>query len=161
MKPLVSFLMLFAFAIAAPAQNKSTSPAAADTNKFAAALEAQISCKEKVQPAKAIRALQRAGVISRTYAEEDSINFYRVKMPLTVFGYKVLSVIAFDEDLPFERGPGTLPPTLLGILVSDRIKDVKAKLGYLESQSVIIEEHDDSPGPPHKPRMRTEIWCSR
>jgi len=161
MKCLVSFLILLFCAIATLAQNKSISPATTDTSKFAEALEAQISCKEKVQPAKAIRALQRAGVISATYDEEDSINIYRVKKPLTVFGYNVLSVIAFDEDLPFERGPGTLPPTLIGILVPDRIKEVKAKLGYLESQGVIIEEHNESPGPPRKPRMRTEIWCSR
>ena len=161
MKYLIVFPIVFALAIATHAQEESASPAATDTSKFAQALEAQIGCKEELQPAKAIRALLRAGVISARYDEEDSVSYYPVKKPLTVFGYRVLSVIAFDPDLPFERGPGTLPPVLLGILVADPMKAVKAKLGYLESRNVIIDEHVERTGPSHRPHTRTEIWCSR
>jgi hypothetical protein len=48
--------------------------------KYAAALETQISCWQKPEPTKAIRALQQASIISkRTYNVVDSVSFFKVK----------------------------------------------------------------------------------
>jgi hypothetical protein len=133
------------------------------TKKYAEALEAQITCKQKVQPLKAIRALQKAGIISpTTYIVSDSVSFFRVKKPMTVFGYKPVAVIGFDYyPRVFARGPGTSPGILLGILVTNPVNEVKTKLSFLDQQKVMIDEVDDTLGPPQKPRTRTEIYCFR
>jgi len=159
MKHLVLLLVLVAFTVAAFAQNEGTATGATDTSKFAAALEAQIGCKGELQPAKAVRALQHAGIIPAKYYRSESTNYYSVNKPLTVFGFNAVAVVAFDPDLPFDRAPGTLPPVLLGILVAEPLKEVKAKLGYLEAGNVVIDQTDE--GTQRKPRLRTEIYCAQ
>src|SRR5687768_15906316 len=65
-------------------------------DKFSTALESQLSCKNAPEPAKAIGALQRAGMLERrSYFVIDSVNYFRVRRPLTVWGFKVVSVFGF------------------------------------------------------------------
>lgn len=82
-------------------------------NMFAKALEDQISCNQKIDPIKAIRALKKVGIISgRAYITIDSLNYFRVNRRLKVFGLDVRSIVAFDYDSNlFRRGPGTAPGT--------------------------------------------------
>src|SRR5437762_1656882 len=85
--------------------------AASQYKEFADALETQVSCAQKPEPIKAIRALRKAGIISRTpYNVVDSISYFRVTKPLTVLGFEVYSVLGFDYNQKiFARGPGTSP----------------------------------------------------
>src|SRR5437667_12719303 len=74
---------------AAPVQNQ----------KFADALQDQVSCGQKPEPAKAIRALQKEGIVSnKPYNIVDSVSFFRLQKPLNVLGFKVYAVSAFDYD---------------------------------------------------------------
>src|SRR6478672_4845833 len=104
------FIALLAFSTNATAQSASS--------KFAAALEDQIRCSEKPEPYRAIRALQRAGLVKRNYyINVDSLSYFRVQKPLEVFGMKVVAVIGFDAYPMFGRGPGTSPGTTIGVVV--------------------------------------------
>jgi hypothetical protein len=149
----IAFYMLITVALAAgvSAQVKTQ---AAQNQKFAAALEAQVSCIEKVEPVKAIRALQRAGIISKNpHIVIDSVSYFKVRRPLTVLGYKVESVSGYDEESKiFKRGPGTSPGIQLGIVVASPIEEVKLKLKGLDLQNVMINESDIDP-------VRTQITC--
>ena len=128
---------------------------------FADALEAQISCRQKPQPSKAIRALQRAGFLARRpYNSVDSVNYFRIKKPLNVWGFNVYSVLGFDNNPKlFERGPGTSPGILLGIVVPYPVEEVKAKLKDLDPQKITIEAATDEIGIGRKSHIRTEIFC--
>ncbi len=140
-----------------PAQRK-TDPS---DKKFAAALEAQISCRQKLQPSKAIRALQNAGILPRhPYNSVDSVNYFRIKKPLSVWGLKVFSVLGFDNNPKiFERGPGTSPGILLGVVVPYPVDEVKSKLKDLDRQKITIQEATDEIGISRTPHIRTEIFC--
>lgn len=146
------------FMVGAMAQVKT---AAAQDKRFADALEAQISCGEKLEPIKAIRALQKAGIISKSaYIVVDSVSYFKVRRPLTVLGYRVESVSGFDyEPRVFERGPGTSPGQRLGIIVPASVEEIKSKLKSLDSRKIMFEKPEDFETEPRKPRVRTEITC--
>jgi hypothetical protein len=135
--------------------------AAAQDKKFAASLEAQVSCSEKLAPIKAVRALQKAGIISKSaYIVVDSVSYFKVRRPLNVLGYKIEAVSGFDyEPRVFERGPGTSPGRRLGIVVPASVEDVKSKLKALSSRKVMFEEAEDFESEPRQRRARTEITC--
>lgn len=137
---------------------RTTAPA---NKKFAEALEAQISCRQKPQPSKAIRALQNAGIAFRQpYNSVDSVNYFKIKQPLRVLGLKVYSVLGFDTNPKiFERGPGTSPGILLGVVVPYSVDQVKSKLKALDTQKLNIEEARDEIGIRRKSHIRTEISC--
>jgi len=129
-------------------------------SKFAAALEDQIRCSEKPEPYRAIRALQRAGLVRRNYyINVDSLSYFRVRKPLTVFGMKVVSVIGFDAYPMFGRGPGTSPGITIGVVVPYSVEEVKQRLSRLPQDKIMIDEAEDYIGT-NAPKNRTEIWCS-
>ncbi len=140
-------------------------PSAQTNAKFSAALESQLSCKETPKPAKAIRALQRTGMIERrSYFIIDSVNYFHVRRPLTVWSFKVVSVFGFDffNQRIFERGPGTAPPTTLGVVVPVSEANVKAKLLNLGLDHISVQraEELDFDSKRTKSSVLTEISCT-
>jgi hypothetical protein len=130
---------------------------------YSAALESQITCAQFLDPAKAIGSLQRAGVIEqRLYLNYDSLNYFRVRKPLVVWGLRVVSVFGFDHnERIFERGPGTAPPVELGVVVPYPVARVKSKLSRLGLQNVKVQRAAELDIPPRRGRSRalTEIYC--
>jgi len=133
-------------------------------NKFSTALESQLSCKEKPKPAKAIGALQRMGIIyRRPYFGVDSLNYFHVRQPLTVWGFKVVSVFGFDfNPRIFERGPGTAPPITLGVVVALSETAVKARLLSLDLQNIAVQRAAELELDSRRTKstVMTEIACS-
>ena len=146
------------------ARNKQDA-ATQTSDKFSTALESQLSCKNTPEPAKAIGALQRAGIIERrTYINIDSMNYFHVRQPVTVWGFKVVSVFGFDfNPRIFERGPGTAPYITLGVVVPVSERNVKAKLSSLGLENIAVgraaELELDSKR--IKSSVLTEIYCEK
>ena len=137
----------------------------AQTNdKFSSALESQLSCKNAPEPAKAIGALQRAEMIERrSYFVIDSVNYFRVRRPLTVWGFKVVSVFGFAfSPRIFDRGPGTAPPLTLGVVIPDSEANVKAKLLGLGLEHISVQRAAelDFDSKRTKATVLTEISCT-
>jgi len=142
---------------------KGPTPMPQDDGKYSAALESQISCSQFLDPAKAISALRSAGVIERrSYLNYDSLNYFKVRKPLTVWGLRVVSVFGFDHDeRVFERGPGTAPPVELGVVVPYTVAEVKFKLSGLGLQNIKVQRAAELDISPRRGRSRalTEIYC--
>jgi hypothetical protein len=158
-KTILCIVIAVVLAVSAMGQVKT---AASRYKAFADALEAQISCAQKPDPTKAIRSLNKAGIISRTpYNVVDSVSYFRVTKRLTVLGFEVYSVLGFDYNQKiFARGRGTSPGTMLGIVVPYQVEEVKSKLKNLDSQkSIIIDESKDEIGLKARAHVRTEIYC--
>jgi hypothetical protein len=132
--------------------------------KFSTALESQLECRNTPEPARAIGALQRTEIIERrSYLNIDSVSYFHTRQPMTVWGFKVVSVFGFDfNPRIFERGPGTAPPITLGVVVevSERtVKDKLAKLG-LENTSVTRAAELEMNSKRAKSTALTEISCT-
>ena len=159
---LLACLTLAPEASGSVANNRNAS-VSQDGEKFSTALEAQISCEHDLDPAKAIGALQKTGIIERrSYLNVDSLNYFKAQKPLAVWGFRVVSVFGFAQNPRiFERGPGTAPPITLGVGVPYSVATVKAKLASLGLGNVKVqraEELDVSPGR-NKSRALAEIYC--
>jgi len=109
--------------------------------KASAALESQLACKNTPEPAKAIGALQQTGMVERrSYLNVDSLNYFRARQPMTVWGFKVVSVFGFDfYPRIFERGPGTAPPITVGVVVSASVTTVKSTLKRLGLENTNVQ----------------------
>jgi hypothetical protein len=134
------------------------------SDKFSNALESQLACKNTPEPAKAIGALQRAGIIERrSYINIDSMNYFRVRQPLSIWGIKVVSVFGFAfNPRIFERGPGTAPYITLGVVVPVSERNVKAKLSSLGLENIAVgrAEELDFDSKRAKSTVLTEIACT-
>jgi hypothetical protein len=138
----------------------SVSLSQSSTAKFAAALEDQIRCTKKPEPSRAIGAMQRAGIIRQNhYINVDSISYFRVRKPLTVFGLKVVSVMGFDVGRPFGRGPGTSPGLTIGVVVPVSVERAKQAVGKQASSKTSIDPAEDVLEN-NIQKNRTEISCS-
>ncbi len=163
------------FAVFVPAST-AQNPASSDVNashkqeaspqtsdKFSTALESQLACKNTPEPAKAIGALQRAGIIERrSYLNLDSLNYFHTRQPLTVWGFKVVTVFGFDfNPRIFERGPGTAPPITLGVVVSASVTTVKSTLKRLglENTNVQRAAELELDAKRAKSTVLTDIYC--
>lgn len=132
--------------------------------KFSTALESQISCGQPLEPAKAVGALQRAGMIERrSYLNLDSLSYFKAKSPLTVWGFRVVSVFGFAQNPRiFERGPGTAPPVILGVVVPYSEREVKAKLSSFGLSNIGVQRAMESDVTQKRGRHSnlTEIYCT-
>ena len=133
------------------------------SDKFSAALESQLTCRNAPEPARAIGALQRTGIIERrSYLNLDSLNYFHVRKPLTIWGFKVVSVFGFDfNPRLFERGPGTAPAITLGVVVSASLTTVKStfkRLG-LENTNVQRAAQSELDAKSTKSSVLTDIYC--
>lgn len=161
-------LLVATFSSILAAQNQldvrdAQEPSTQTTDRFSAALEVQLTCTNRPDPAKAIGALQRSGVIQRrSYFIIDSVNYFHARRPLTVWGFKVVSVFGFDfNPRIFERGPGTAPPITIGVVVSESVGTVKSTLKRLGVQNANVRRAAelDSDEKPAKSRILTDIYC--
>jgi hypothetical protein len=134
------------------------------TDKFSKALESQLACVNTPEPARAVAALQRSGIIERrSYLNVDSVSYFHTRQPMTVWGLRVVSVFGFDfNPRIFQRGPGTAPPLTIGVVVSQSERSVKAKLSSLglENISVGHAAELDVDSKRAKSDVLTEISCS-
>jgi hypothetical protein len=81
-------------------------------SKTESALAQQIRCNERPQPARAINATLKNGLI-RFVAVDDGIYLFAPNVRLTLLGLPVLHVSGFDRDHPFHvrsRSRPTEPP---------------------------------------------------
>jgi|ERR1051325_733709 hypothetical protein len=142
-------------------ENGQASPQA--TEKSSGALESQLACRNTPEPAKAIRALQQTGIVERrSYLNVDSLNYFRARQPLTVWGFKVVSVFGFDfSPRIFERGPGTAPPITLGVVVSASVTTVKSTLKRLGLENTNIQRAAELElnAKRNKSILLTDIYC--
>jgi hypothetical protein len=138
--------------------------ASQSNDKFSTALESQLACKNTPEPARAIGALQRAGIIERrSYLNSDSVSYFHSRQPFSVWGFKVVSLFGFDfQPRIFERGPGTAPPITLGVVVPVSEGNVKAKLLSLGLENMAIGRAAelDLDSKHAKSTVLTEISCT-
>ena len=90
------------------------------------------------------------------------MNYFRVRQPLTVWGFKVVSVFGFDlNPRIFERGPGTAPPITLGVVVSASEITVKSTLNGLGLQNANVQRAAElEPNAKRaKSTVLTDIYC--
>jgi len=131
--------------------------------KSSAALESQLACRNTPESAKAVEALQQKGMVERrSYLNVDSLNYFRARQPLTVWGFKVVSVFGFDfYPRIFERGPGTAPPITLGVVVSASVTTVKSTLKRLglENTNVQRAAEPELDTKRTKSILLTDIYC--
>ncbi len=137
---------------------------AQEGEQFSVALESQISCGQNPDPIRAVRALQRAGILNRrSYHIYDSLSYFKTTKPLTVWGLRVVSVFGFDQDSRiFERGPGTAPSVTLGVVVPYSEARVRSVLSNLGLQNITVQravEIDLAPKRGRRPVL-TEIYCT-
>ncbi|MGI9167981.1 MAG: hypothetical protein ACR2G5_16650 [Pyrinomonadaceae bacterium] len=166
------FCIALFFTIFSPSSITQSSAVEMDTgqeapqtnDRFSTALESQLVCKNTPEPARAIGALQKTGIIERrSYLNFDSVSYFRVRQPLNVWGFKVVSVFGFDfHPRIFERGPGTAPPITLGVVVPVSERNVKDKLSSLGLENIAIGRAAelDMDSKRAKSTVLTEISCT-
>lgn len=88
--------------------------------------------------------LRKDGYIDRTYVVEDTISYFKLHKPLRVLGFNAVGVFGFQEGYEkfFERGPGTLPPEMIGIIVRGNQDSVKLRLRNLGIDNLEVEPHE-------------------
>lgn len=117
-------------------------------------LERMLQCDQKPNPTALVLAMKKFGIIDdNPVGAVDSIPFWRPAQPITVWGYKVKAIFAFDQNPElFPRIPiGTAPPILIGVVVPyplDRVRAHVQTLGYtrvtvesrMEFESISVKE---------------------
>ncbi len=97
------------------------------------ALEDQLACLVPPKPGLAIRAMLKDRVIEKTKFGADGSPVFRPTGTVTVFGSKVLFLSGWEMEAgrvrqPFSRGPGTMPPLFLSVVLDT----VPGKVPYRE-----------------------------
>src|SRR5215204_5053984 len=114
------------------------------TKKYTAQLEQMLSCKEHPRSGKFLIGLQRSGFIRKTYQVMDTVSYFKVRRPLKVWSFAPVAVFGWEAGYPkfFDRGPGTAPPEMIGIVVKESVPSVNAKLEKLGIQGLDVEKAD-------------------
>lgn len=104
----------------------------------------QLRCRANPEAGKLLTDLRKDGYIDRTYVVEDTISYFKLHKPLRVLGFNPVAVFGFQEGYQkfFERGPGTLPPEMIGIVVRGNQDAVKLRLRNMGIDNLEIEPHD-------------------
>ena len=111
---------------------------------YSRSLESQLRCKAKPQAAKFLLDLRRDGFINQPYVVEDSISYFKLLKPLRVLGFSPIGVFGYQACYLkfFERGPGTAPPEMIGIVVRANQDAVKLRLRNLGIDNLEVEPHE-------------------
>jgi len=137
--------------------------AQASANKYAVQLERLMACKENPKAGKFLIELRRTGFISKTYIVMDTISYFKLRRPLKVWSFAPVAVFGWQGGYEkfFDRGPGTSPPEMVGIVVRESLADVNAKLQKLGIGNLDVEEAEsDLNGRSyHSKAPLTEISC--
>jgi len=133
------------------------------TKTYTAQLEQMLSCKEHPRSGKFLIGLQRSGFIGKTYQVMDAVSYFKVRRPLKVWSFAPVAVFGWEAGYPkfFDRGPGTAPPEMIGIVVKESVPSVNAKLEKLGMKGLHVEKADfDLRGKPNdSDDQLTEISC--
>ena len=134
MNPALLIAIVFLFATA-------SNSVAGQSNSHSRSFESQLRCREDPAAGKLLMDLQAGGYIDRTYIVEDTISYFKLLRPLVVLGFRPVSVFGFQEGYEnfFERGPGTLPPEMIGIVVRGNQDSVKLRLRNLGIHNLEVE----------------------
>jgi hypothetical protein len=135
----------------------------ARSKKYAGQLEKLLECKQNPKPGKFLIELRRTGFISRTYTVYDTISYFKLRRPLKVWTFSPVAVFGWQGGYEkfFDRGPGTSPPEMIGIVVRESIPDVKTELQKLGVEKLEVEqaEFDLNGRTYHSKAPLTEISC--
>ncbi len=110
---------------------------------YSRSFESQLRCSTDPEAGKLLIDLRGSGYIDRTYIVEDTISYFKLLKPLVVLGFRPVAVFGFQEGYEkfFERGPGTLPPEMIGIVVRGNQDSVKLRLRNLGIHNLEVEPH--------------------
>jgi hypothetical protein len=110
------------------------------SKKYAAQIAQQLACNANPKAGKLLIELQRTGFIGRTYTVVDTVSYFKLRRPLKVWSFAPVAVFGWEGGFEkfFERGPGTSPPEMIGIVVRESIPTVKAKLKTLGIQNLNV-----------------------
>jgi hypothetical protein len=128
----------------------------------AVTFENQLKCKSNPKAGKILTTLRRQRFISKTYMVMDSVSYFRLHKPFRILGFNSLAVFGFQQGYRmFERGPGTAPPEMIGIVVRESPKTVSMRLQKLGVRNLHVEEAElDLNGNLNKSKRKlTEISC--
>ena len=117
---------------------------ATQTKKYADQLEQMLACKANPKSGKFLIGLQRNGFIGKTYQVMDTVSYFKLRRPLKVWSFAPVAVFGWEAGYPkfFDRGPGTSPPEMIGIVVKESVPSVNAKLEKLGIQGLNVEKAD-------------------
>jgi hypothetical protein len=135
----------------------------AQSKKYAGQLEQLMACKSNPKAGKFLIELRRTGYISTTYTVFDTISYFKLRRPLKVWNFSPVAVFGWQGGFEkfFDRGPGTSPPEMIGIVVRESLADVNAKLQKLGIRNLDVEqaEFDLNGRSYHSKAPLTEISC--
>ena len=130
---------------------------------YSSRLEQLMACKSSPKPGKFLIELRRTGFIAKTYVVMDTISYFKLRRPLKVWSFSPVAVFGWQGGFEkfFERGPGTSPPEMIGIVVRESLADVKPKLQKLGLENLNVEqaEFDLNGRSYHSKAPLTEISC--
>jgi len=133
------------------------------SKKYAKQLEQQLACKSNPKAGKFLIDLRRSGFISKTYMVMDTISYFKLRRPMKVWSFTPVAVFGWEGGYEkfFERGPGTSPPEMIGIVVRDSVADVKTELQKLGIENLEVEqaEFDLNGRSYHSKAPLTEVSC--
>ena len=156
-----SVTLILALLVATVAEVSAQSNA--QSKKYAAQLEQMLACKSNPKPGKFLIELRRSGFISKTYTVVDTISYFKLRRPLKVWNFSPVAVFGWEGGYEkfFERGPGTSPPEMIGIVVRESVPDVKTRLQKLGIENLDVEkaESDLNGRSYHSKAPLTEISC--
>ncbi|MDI1243669.1 MAG: hypothetical protein PSX80_17295 [bacterium] len=136
MKPALMLAITLLFATA-------SNSVAGQSSSHVRSLESQLRCRRDPEAGKLLVELRASGYIDRTYIVEDTISYFKLLKPLVVLGFRPVAVFGFQEGYEkfFERGPGTTPPEMIGIVVRGNQDSVKLRLRSLGIHNLEVEPH--------------------
>jgi hypothetical protein len=122
----------------------SAVPVIGQSVSYSRSFESQLRCRANPQAGKLLTDLRTSGYIDRTYVVEDTISFFKLLKPLRILGFNPVAVFGFQQGYEklFARGPGTLPPEMIGIVVRGNQDNVKLRLRNLGIDNLEVEPHE-------------------
>ena len=140
MKPALMIAITLLFATA-------SNSVAGQSSSYSRSFESQLRCRTDPKAGKLLMDLRGGGYIDRTYIVEDTISYFKLLKPLVVLGFRPVAVFGFQEGYEnfFERGPGTLPPDMIGIVVRGNQDSVKLRLRKMGIHNLEVEPHAYDP----------------
>ncbi|HUR98306.1 MAG TPA: hypothetical protein VMZ26_09610 [Pyrinomonadaceae bacterium] len=113
-------------------------------SSHARSFESRLRCKSDPQAAKLLMDMRRDGFINRPYVVEDSVSYFKLLRPIKVLGFNPYAVFGFQQGYPkfFERGPGTAPPEMIGIVVRGNQSSIKLKLRNMGIDNLEVEPRE-------------------
>jgi hypothetical protein len=112
--------------------------------QYAKSFDSQLRCKTSPKAGQLLIDMQRSGFIRQTYVVEDTISYFKLYKPLRVLGFNAVAVFGFEGGYEkfFKRGPGTLPPEMIGIVVRGTQDGIKLRLRKMGIDNLEVEPHE-------------------